>query len=39
MLLVVVLGGLVIIMLVVGLKVRGLKAGRRRWIFKGDKNP
>jgi hypothetical protein len=37
--LVVVLGGLVIIVLAIGPKVSGFKAGRGRWIFKDDKNP
>jgi hypothetical protein len=33
------LGGLVVIVLVFGPKVRGLKPGRVLFIFKGDKNP
>jgi hypothetical protein len=33
------LGGLVVIMLAIGPKVRGLIPGRGRWTFKGDKNP
>jgi hypothetical protein len=35
--LLVVLGGLVVIVLSLGLKVRGFRPGRGRWIFKGDK--
>jgi hypothetical protein len=34
----VLVGGLVIIVLPIGSKVRGLKRGRGRWIFKDDKN-
>jgi hypothetical protein len=34
---VVALGGLVVIVPATGPKVRGLKHGQRRWIFKGDK--
>jgi hypothetical protein len=34
-----ILGGLVVIVLAMGLKVRGFKPGRGRLIFKGDKNP
>jgi hypothetical protein len=30
------LGGLVVIVLSTGPKVRGFKPGRGRWIFKGD---
>jgi hypothetical protein len=33
------LGGLVVSMLTTGPKVRGFDPDRRRWIFKGDKNP
>jgi hypothetical protein len=33
------LGGLVVIVLATGPKVRGLKPGPGRWTFKGDKNP
>jgi hypothetical protein len=33
------LGGLVVIVLAVGPKVGGFKAGRGRRIFKSDKNP
>jgi hypothetical protein len=36
---VVVLGGLVVIVLAVGPKVRWLKPGLGRCIFKGDKSP
>jgi hypothetical protein len=32
-------GGLVVIVLTILPKVRGLKPGQGRWIFKGDKNP
>jgi hypothetical protein len=32
------LGGLVLIVLAIGAKVRGFKPGRGRWIFMGDKN-
>jgi hypothetical protein len=35
----VVLGGLVVIVLVIGPKVRGFIPGRGRWIFKDDKYP
>jgi hypothetical protein len=31
------LGGLVVIVLAIGPKVRGFKPDRGRWIFKGDK--
>jgi hypothetical protein len=31
--------GVLVIMLAIGPKVRGLKPGQGRWIFKGDKNP
>jgi hypothetical protein len=31
------LGGLAVIVLATGPKVRGFKLGRGRWIFKGDK--
>jgi hypothetical protein len=34
----VVLGGVMVIVLATGPKVRELKPGRRKWIFKGDKN-
>jgi hypothetical protein len=34
----VVLGGLAVIVLVFGPKVRGFKPDRRRWTLKGDKN-
>jgi hypothetical protein len=34
-----VLGGLVASVNAIGLKVRGFKPGRVRWIFKDDKNP
>jgi hypothetical protein len=33
------LGGLVVIVLATGPKVRGFDPDRSRWIFKGDKNP
>jgi hypothetical protein len=33
------LGGVVVIVFAIGPKVRGLKPGQRRWIFKGDRNP
>jgi hypothetical protein len=33
------LGGVMVIVLVTGPKVRGFKPGRRRWVFKVDKNP
>jgi hypothetical protein len=33
------LGGIVVIVLAIGPKVRGFKPGRRQWIFKGDKSP
>jgi hypothetical protein len=33
------LGGLVVIVFVVGLEVRGFRPGQGQWIFKGDKNP
>jgi hypothetical protein len=33
------LGDLVLIVLAIEPKIRGFKAGRRRWIFKGDKGP
>jgi hypothetical protein len=33
------IGGIVVIVLAIILKVRWLKTGRRPWIFKGDKNP
>jgi hypothetical protein len=33
------LGGVMVIVLAIGLKIRGFKPGRWRWIFKGDKNP
>jgi hypothetical protein len=33
------LGGVVVIVLVIGPKVRGLKPDRGRWTFKVDKNP
>jgi hypothetical protein len=33
------LGGLLVIVLAFGPKVRGLKPGRGLFIFKGDKNP
>jgi hypothetical protein len=33
------LGGLVVSVFAIGTKVRGLKPGRGRWIFNGDKNP
>jgi hypothetical protein len=39
MLLNVALGGLVASVLASEPKVRGFKAGRGRWTFKGDKNP
>jgi hypothetical protein len=32
-------GGIVVIVLAIGPKVRGLKPGRGQWIFKEDKNP
>jgi hypothetical protein len=32
------LGGIMILVLATGPKVRLLKTGRSRWIFKGDKN-
>jgi hypothetical protein len=35
----VVLGGVMVIVFVIGPKVRGFTSHRRRWIFKGDKNP
>jgi hypothetical protein len=35
----VVLGDVMVIVLIIGSKVRGFKPGRERWIFKGDKNP
>jgi hypothetical protein len=35
----VVLGGLMVIVLGIGSKVRRLKPGRGQWIFKGDRNP
>jgi hypothetical protein len=31
-------GGLVVIVLAIGPRFRGFKAGRGRWIYKGDKN-
>jgi hypothetical protein len=34
-----VLGGLVVSVLATGPNVRGFKLDRRRWVFKGDKNP
>jgi hypothetical protein len=34
----VVLGGVLVIMLAIGPKVRGLKPDLEQWIFKGDKN-
>jgi hypothetical protein len=34
----VVLSSLVVAVLAIGLKVRGLKPNGERWIFKGDKN-
>jgi hypothetical protein len=37
--LVIVLGGLVVIVLAIGPKIRGFQPGRGRWIFKGGKNP
>jgi hypothetical protein len=36
--LVIVLGGLVVIVLAIGSKIRGFQPGRCRWIFKGGKN-
>jgi hypothetical protein len=35
----VVLGGIMVIVISTGPKVRGFKPGRERWPFKGDKNP
>jgi hypothetical protein len=32
-------GGIVVIVLAIGPKVRGLKPGRGQWIFKEYKNP
>jgi hypothetical protein len=32
-------GGLVVIILAIGPKVRGFKPDRGRWVSKGDKNP
>jgi hypothetical protein len=29
----------VVIVLAIGLKLRGFKPGRQRWNFKGDTNP
>jgi hypothetical protein len=34
----VVLGGVMVVMLATGPKIREFKPGRERWIFKGDKN-
>jgi hypothetical protein len=34
-----VLGGIIVSVLSIELKVRGLKHGRERWTFKDDKNP
>jgi hypothetical protein len=34
-----VVGGLVVIMLAIGRKVRGFKPRRGRWIFKDDNSP
>jgi hypothetical protein len=34
----IVLGGVIVIVLAIGPKVRELKPGRKRWIFKADKN-
>jgi hypothetical protein len=34
----VVLGGIVVCVLAIGPKIRGLKPCRRLWIFKGNKN-
>jgi hypothetical protein len=36
---VVVLGGVMVIVLAIGRKVRGFKPGRGQWIFKDDKIP
>jgi hypothetical protein len=33
------LGGVIVIVLAIGPKVRGFKPGRARWIFKGGKSP
>jgi hypothetical protein len=35
----VILGGVMVIVLAIGPKVREFKPGRERWMFKGDKNP
>jgi hypothetical protein len=36
---IVVLGGVMVILLVIELKVCGFKPGQECWIFKGDKSP
>jgi hypothetical protein len=33
----VIVGGVMVVVIAIGSKVRGFKVGRGRWIFKGDK--
>jgi hypothetical protein len=35
----IVLGGVMVIVLAIGPKVREFKPGREQWLFKGDKMP